>query len=207
MRRFFSISFVLAAALALMATGGAAARQAGAASSSEILWDSWGVPHIFAPDLASATYAFGQAQMQSHGHLVLRLYGQARGRAAEYWGPDYVEADRYVRLMGIPARAAQWWAGQTPAIRPDIEAFVAGINDYARAHPDQLAADVRAVLPVTPADVMAHVQRVHEAPPHCRCLFRNLPVCDALHFATTSGVPVTTTRPPAWPPSGPRSMT
>ena len=36
---------------------------------------------------------------------------------------------------------------------------------------------------------------------------RNLPVCDALHAATSSGVPQATTSPPAWPPSGPRSMT
>ena len=32
-------------------------------------------------------------------------------------------------------------------------------------------------------------------------------MCDALHRTTSSGVPVTTTLPPACPPSGPRSMT
>ena len=40
-----------------------------------------------------------------------------------------------------------------------------------------------------------------------RCTLRNRPVCDALHAATSSGVPVTTTSPPACPPSGPRSIT
>ena len=47
------------------------------------------------------------------------------------------------------------------------------------------------------------------SPPHYvrRCAFRNRPVCEALHFATSSGAPATTTVPPAWPPSGPRSMT
>jgi hypothetical protein len=43
--------------------------------------------------------------------------------------------------------------------------------------------------------------------PYFKCAFKNRPVCDALHAATSSGVPVTTTSPPAWPPSGPRSMT
>src|SRR5436305_5309957 len=57
------------------------------ARPNEILWDTWGVPHIFARNSEGAFYAFGWAQMQSHGDLVLRLYGQARGRAAEYWGP------------------------------------------------------------------------------------------------------------------------
>ena len=34
-----------------------------AQSQTEILWDRWGVPHIFAPDLDQAMYAFGWAQM------------------------------------------------------------------------------------------------------------------------------------------------
>ena len=52
---------------------------------TEILWDSWGVPHIFAADMPNLFYAFGWAQMANHGDLLLELYGQARGRAAEYW--------------------------------------------------------------------------------------------------------------------------
>src|SRR5262249_38808637 len=36
---------------------------------------------------------------------------------------------------------------------------------------------------------------------------RNLPVYDALHAATSSGVPQAIKRPPLWPPSGPRSIT
>jgi hypothetical protein len=40
-----------------------------------------------------------------------------------------------------------------------------------------------------------------------KCSLRNRPVCDRLHAAISSGVPVTTTSPPACPPSGPRSIT
>ena len=47
--------------------------------------------------------------------------------------------------------------------------------------------------------------QLSQRPP--KCPFRNLPVCDALHAATCSGVPETTIWPPAWPPSGPRSIT
>src|SRR6187200_2614477 len=81
---------------------------AAAQSPAEILWDRWGVPHIFAPDLDQAMFAFGWAQMQSHGDLILRLYGQSRGRGAEYWGAEYLDVDRWVRTMGVPARAAEW---------------------------------------------------------------------------------------------------
>ncbi len=53
---------------------------------SEILWDTWGVPHIFATTAAEAGYGYGWAQMHNHGNRLLRLYALARGRAAEYWG-------------------------------------------------------------------------------------------------------------------------
>ena len=55
---------------------------AAAAQATEILWDRYGIPHIFAPNLNEAGRAFGWAQAHSHGNLLLRLYGQARGRGA-----------------------------------------------------------------------------------------------------------------------------
>src|SRR5580692_3828266 len=85
-----------------------------APATTEILWDTYGVPHIFAKDNAGLFRAFGYAQMESHGDLILRLYGQARGRAAEYWGDHYAASDRWVWTNGIPDRAAAWQKEQTP---------------------------------------------------------------------------------------------
>ncbi|MBW6499069.1 MAG: penicillin acylase family protein [Bacteroidales bacterium] len=51
-------------------------------TQTEILWDSWGVPHIYAPTEADLYYAFGWTQMLNHGNLIASLYGQARGRGA-----------------------------------------------------------------------------------------------------------------------------
>lgn len=70
---------------------------------TELLWDTYGIPHIYAKDSKSLFQSFGWAQMQSHGNLLLRLYGQARGRASEYWGKEYLESDRWVRTMGVPS--------------------------------------------------------------------------------------------------------
>jgi acyl-homoserine-lactone acylase len=98
--------------------------------------------------------------MQSHGDLILRLYGQARGRAAEYWGQQYLESDRWVRTVGIPARARDWYRAQSPDFRRYLEAFAAGINAYAREHANKIADEAEAVLPVSAVDVIAHTQRV-----------------------------------------------
>ena len=51
---------------------------------SEIIWDKYGVPHVYADNEEDMYYAFGWAQMHNHADLLLRLYGQARGRGAEY---------------------------------------------------------------------------------------------------------------------------
>ena len=129
--------------------------------TAEILWDTWGVPHIYAPTDAAAFRALGWAQMQAHGDLLLHLYGLARGRAAEYWGERYLESDRLIRRMGIPGRSAGWIEDQDPAMRENLAAFVAGLNAQAAAYPEALAPEVQGVLPVTLEDLFSHIQRVY----------------------------------------------
>src|SRR5688572_13204103 len=88
------------------------------ARNTEILWDRYGVPHIYAADRESLFYAHGWAQMRNHADLLLRLYGESRGRAAEYWGGDAnLELDRWVQLNGVPARARAWYDAQDPQFR------------------------------------------------------------------------------------------
>lgn len=129
-------------------------------ASPEILWDTWGVPHIFAPDDAGLFYGFGWAQAKSHGDLILRLIGESRGRAAEYWGEERLDLDRWVWTMGIPGRAEAWYAAQDEELRAYLDAFVAGFNDYASAHAEAIDSGVAVVLPLTGPDVLAHIQRI-----------------------------------------------
>jgi acyl-homoserine-lactone acylase len=137
----------------------------------EILWDTWGVPHVYGTTDEAVFRGQGWAQMASHGDLVLRLYGQARGRAAEYWGEAYLDSDRWVRRMGVPGRGSTWLEAQSPAFRRNLEAFARGMNEYAEAHPDLLDDELERVLPVTATDVLAHGNR-------------------AIHFTFVTGEPV-----------------
>ena len=59
-----------------------------ASDRTEILWDRFGVAHIFATSREEMFYAHGWAQMEAQANLLLHLYGESRGRAAEYWGGD-----------------------------------------------------------------------------------------------------------------------
>ena len=131
-----------------------------AAGKTEILWDKYGVPHIFAGDRDGMFYAHGRAQMQNQANLLLRLYGESRGRAAEYWGPSFLELDRWLQLNGVPDRAKEWYAAQTPTFRRYLDEFARGINDFARDNPNAFDAQYRIVLPVTGVDVVGHSLRV-----------------------------------------------
>jgi len=138
----------------------AAAAKPVAKPHAEILWDKWGTPHIFAAEEEEAFRAFGWAQMESHGNLLLKLYGKARGRAAEYFGADFLASDRAVRAFGLNNLARKWYQAQNLKFRRNLDAFAAGINEYARQNPNRLQSDVKAALPVDGGDVMAHSTRV-----------------------------------------------
>lgn len=127
---------------------------------TEILWDRWGVPHIHAPDAEELFRAFGWSQMRNHANLILQLFGEARGRAAEYWGEAHLDSDRYLRTMGVPERAQQWYRAQKPRFKGYLDRFVEGMNEYARRHPENIDPELEAVLPLEPTDVLGHLQRV-----------------------------------------------
>jgi acyl-homoserine-lactone acylase len=126
----------------------------------EILWDTWGVPHIYAPDNEGLFYAFGWAQAHNHGDLILKLYGQARGRAAEYWGEDFLQSDQLVRTLGIPEQGVAGYQTLSPEYQGYLEAFVKGFNDYVEANPDAIGDEWKVVLPVKAIDILAHGVRV-----------------------------------------------
>ena len=160
MRKRTFLGASLGLGVAGLAGGFADAAPKSFAGRGEILWDSYGVPHIYGKDDAAVFYGFGWAQAQNHGDIVIRLYGEARGRAAEYWGEAQADADRWILANDVPARAASWYRAETPQFRANLDAFAAGINAYAKAHPDKIDPAVAVVLPVDGVDVVAHAHRL-----------------------------------------------
>ena len=156
----------LFAALAVLAV--CAGRPLSAAPRGvEILWDKYGIGHVYAQKLEGLFFGYGYVQMQSHGNLILKLYGESRGRAAEYWGEKSdagatanLENDRWVRLNEAPERADRWLAQQTPEYQRCFAAFADGMNTYAERHPDALDPARQKVLPIRPVDSLLHVHRI-----------------------------------------------
>ncbi len=98
--------------------------------------------------------------MEAHSELLLRLYTQARGRGAEFYGEQYLDSDRWVRTNGIPERAKLWASQQTPEFAPLLAAFVEGLNAWGKEHENSMSAAAKAAFPIKVEDVLAHGLRV-----------------------------------------------
>lgn len=129
------------------------------AQDATISWDTWGVPHIKGQNLEEAYYTLGWSQMKAHANLILKLYGKARGKSAEYWGGGQnLQSDIKVWQLDIPTRAKIWFAQQKTLNKKQITAFVKGMNAYAKKYPETIEANNQVVLPLQNTDVLAHLQ-------------------------------------------------
>jgi len=131
----------------------------GKIKKSEILWDTWGVPHIYATSEEDLYYGMGWAQMHSHGDLLMKLYAEARGEGAKFLGESALELTKHLHTMGIPALGKKYLDLLTAEEKMVMESFVAGINAYAAAHPNHIAEHLQGVLPIKTSDVNAHSLR------------------------------------------------
>jgi acyl-homoserine lactone acylase PvdQ len=68
----------LAAITGLLLSGSALAGEA------EILWDKFGIPHIYGADLLTVVRGLGYAEMENHAETILMNVASAHGRRV-FW--------------------------------------------------------------------------------------------------------------------------
>ncbi|MGH6822996.1 MAG: penicillin acylase family protein, partial [Methylocella sp.] len=157
----------LAAITGLLVAGSALAGDDGKGrhrSTAEILWDQFGIPHVYGRDLLTVVRGLGYAEMENHAETILMNVASARGRSAEYFGPGAgnanVQNDIMVRTEDIPRRAQTWVQTGGDEQADIIQAFTEGENEYATRHGDTIDPSFRRVLPVVPTDITAGIQNV-----------------------------------------------
>lgn len=125
----------------------------------EILWDSYGIPHIYANSDSSLYYMAGWAQMKNHGDLILKLYGEARGVSAELWGEGF-EVNKDMHRLGIIDQLETSYQNLAPQYQQMLSSFADGVNTYAEKHRSTLNKEYLKILPVRETDLIAHYFRV-----------------------------------------------
>jgi penicillin amidase len=106
----------------------------GLISEVEILFDEYGVPHIYAQHEEDAYYALGYAHAQDRLFQMEMIRRAASGRLSEILGPDFIKIDKLFRTLGIhqfaKKHAQRFLSTDTAAHQKDALAYLKGINQF-----------------------------------------------------------------------------
>ena len=100
----------------------------------EVLYDDFGVPHIYAQHEEDAYYALGYVHAQDRLFQMEMIRRAASGRLSEILGPDLLKVDKLFRTLGInqfaKENAKKFMSSDTAAYQKDALAYQKGINQF-----------------------------------------------------------------------------
>ena len=110
-------------------------RLAGLSAPVDILRDRYGIPHIFAATLADATFAQGYVHAQDRLWQMEMSRRTAAGRLSEVVGAAGLEADRFLRTLGVRRSAEANLRTVDSETRQLLESYAAGVNAFLASGP------------------------------------------------------------------------
>jgi len=111
----------------------------GLTESVQVIRDTFGVPHIYAGNEPDLYFAIGYALAQDRFWQMEFYRRLGHGRLSEIFGEDFVEVDRYFRMIGAAGLDKELPDNLTPL----FESFTNGINAYLESHQDRLPIEFR----------------------------------------------------------------
>jgi penicillin amidase len=92
--------------------------------------DEYGVPHIYAGTVHDLFFAQGYVQAQDRLWQMDLSRRAVQGRLAEIFGPDFVDADHFLRTLGFYRAAEASLSVYEAEVLAVAEAFAAGVNTF-----------------------------------------------------------------------------
>lgn len=103
-----------------------------------VVYDHFGVPHIYAQNAHDAYYAFGYVHAQDRLFQMVMLRRVMEGSLSEILGKNLVKTDKYMRTLSINKKAQQWadefMKTADKPVKDEVLAYVAGINSFIKNH-------------------------------------------------------------------------
>lgn len=100
----------------------------------EVLFDAYGVPHIYAQTMEDAYFALGYVHAQDRLFQMEMLRRAAAGRLAEILGQDLLPVDKFFRTVELNhfarEHAAKFMSADTAEYQRAAHAYQRGINQY-----------------------------------------------------------------------------
>ena len=85
-------------------------------------------------------FAMGWAQAEDRREEVLRNFARGMGESARFSGRDGLQSDTLVHMWDHYGVADRGLGGLKAEVRSHLEAFVAGVNAWYAAHPEDVPA-------------------------------------------------------------------
>lgn len=110
-------------------------RIAGLHAEVEVLFDRWGVPHIYAEHPADLFFAQGYCHARDRFWQMELNRRTARGELCELFGARLLGTDRFLRRLGFRRAAEHEMATVDEPTRAIAAAYAGGVNAYIERHP------------------------------------------------------------------------
>ncbi len=100
--------------------------------------DSFGVPHIFAPTDPEVAYGLAWAHAEDDFETLQLVVLSGKALVGTALGKKGAEADYVNHLFRIRQTVDEQWNTLSPDFLALIKGYVAGLNAYAKSHPDEV---------------------------------------------------------------------
>ena len=119
----------------------------------DIVRDKWGIPHIYGPDDEHVAYGFAWATAEDKFEDVQELFLPTKNLMGSVNGKDGVVRDIFMQFIDAEEMVKERYQKDlSPEFIKVLDAYVAGINDYAMAHPEKILH--KKLFPITPIEVL-----------------------------------------------------
>ena len=100
----------------------------GVIEPTEIIRDTYNVPHIVAARDEDVFFGLGYAHAQDRLCQIMLMRRTAQGRLSELFGPETLQTDKLLRRLDLYSLAQSSVAVQSPDARRALKAYAEGIN-------------------------------------------------------------------------------
>lgn len=104
----------------------------------DIVRDSLGIPHIFAPTDAEVAYGLAWAESEDDFQSLQEVILPVKGLMGSVMGKKGAAGDYAFALFRCREITEERWNTLSPAFLKLAAGYVQGLNDYAAAHPDEI---------------------------------------------------------------------
>ena len=122
-------------------------------SAIDIVRDSFGVPHIFAKTDAEVAYGLAWAEAEDDFESMQQVILPTKGLMGKVLGKPGAAGDYAFALFRCREITEEKWNTLSPEFIQLINGYVAGLNDYAAKHPDEVLH--KKIFPITVKDYIA----------------------------------------------------